>query len=858
MFTLTGKAAVLATLHYLYPIVIFIYYIITTLITIVTLKVEAAPNKHRCLIAALLFPVVISYLGQFLTLIIHSMIEWRFIGDADTIICLLLCTLVFGVEFISLLRRESPVWYPYIGSFGLGVLFDLAIQAVLYLTRAVNESFTLYEIIDRAIVAGRLFCLLVAVTIYFTAAPTNEDGTEPERHSLLVSKEQTGGVAGYGATSGPGTEESNGAKNSSLAQPNESDESDESDWERYKRESGDRMAQKLKESGNWFTYLKRFTVFCDYIWPIHNRHLQLRMVLAGLCLFAKTAVAFLLPRQIGITIDSLSGFNNLNPWAQITVYIILRLLASSAGLSFLYQWLWMPLNYFTASAISEGAYKHILELSSDFHDNIRSSDLETAIQYGQSISNLLETICFTAIPMLINVVTAFTYLLIILGPYEYLIITTTAVIFWAVSTCMLPTLREVQREEIRAHFEERHACQAGIQGWITVVSFNQVSHEVLRYSTAVLKRIAKSQKLHRYALFTSTFQTLAFLFGLYCSAFLAAYRINIGKATPGDFSMLITYWAQVSSPMQFYASLGKKISQGLVEAERLLEILLAKPSVYSKEGTKPLKLTSGKVCFKHVFFSYDKKHEILKDINLDVAPGTTIAFVGTTGAGKSTILKLLDRFYDVGQGSIEIDGQDIRDVDVSSLRAHIGIVPQNPIFFDDTIINNIRYAKLDATDDEVFEACKAASIHEHILTFTNGYQTYVGERGRKLSGGELQRIAIARAILKKPAIVLLDEATSAVDTETEQKIQEALTRLCYHRTTFIVAHRLSTIMNADLIVVISGGEVIEEGNHASLIRAGGKYADLWSKQAFTTPKTLTRVESTPNLKFCETEEQTAA
>jgi len=329
---------------------------------------------------------------------------------------------------------------------------------------------------------------------------------------------------------------------------------------------------------------------------------------------------------------------------------------------------------------------------------------------------------------------------------------------------------------------------------------------------------------------------LVLLSGLLAGAFLAVYQVSHKQATPGQFIMLLTYWSQLVAPLTFFATLGKNISKDLIEAEQLLEIMQTKPTVVSKEKAPPLQFKGGHVRFNSVSFSYNSKKQILKNVDFEATPGETIAFVGATGAGKSTILKLLDRFYDVTEGSIEIDDQDIRDIDLFSLRAQIGVVPQDPILFDDTIMNNVRYAKLSATDEEVYEACKAASIHEQILTFADGYQTRVGERGTKLSGGELQRVAIARAILKRPAIVLLDEATSAVDTETEQRIQEALQTLCKGRTTFIVAHRLSTIMNADHIIVVTGGELVEQGSHEELIRANGKYADLWSKQIFVKPK----------------------
>lgn len=266
----------------------------------------------------------------------------------------------------------------------------------------------------------------------------------------------------------------------------------------------------------------------------------------------------------------------------------------------------------------------------------------------------------------------------------------------------------------------------------------------------------------------------------------------------------------------------------LVDAEQLLELFQTKPTV--KDGFNHLRLSTGRVDFEHVKFSYDGKKQIINDVSFRVEPGQTIALIGETGGGKSTILKLLFRFYDVTGGIIAVDGQDIRTLTLESLREQIGVVPQDPSLFNDTILSNVRYAKLDATDAEVVEACKAAAIHDKILTFTDGYHSKVGEHGVKLSGGELQRIAIARAILKDAKIILLDEATSSVDSETEGKIQDALKILSKGRTTFVVAHRLSTIVDADRIIVIKDGAILEQGPPAELLRSKGKYYRLWTKQ----------------------------
>lgn len=270
------------------------------------------------------------------------------------------------------------------------------------------------------------------------------------------------------------------------------------------------------------------------------------------------------------------------------------------------------------------------------------------------------------------------------------------------------------------------------------------------------------------------------------------------------------------------------LMQRLVDAEELLRLFQTKPSIV--DGPNEFSFKKGLVQVEKVSFSYGERNEIIRDVTFHARPGQTIALVGETGAGKSTILKLMFRLYDVTSGSISIDGQDIRDVTLTSLREHIGVVPQDPTLFNDTIMANVRYAKLDATDDEVMEACRTASVHDKVMSFKDGYATKVGERGIKLSGGELQRVAIARAVLKDPPIIFLDEATSSVDSETEAKIQEGLLKLSKGRTTFIVAHRLSTIMNADRIMVVRDGTVVESGTPRQLMKSKGKYYHLWTRQ----------------------------
>ena len=405
-------------------------------------------------------------------------------------------------------------------------------------------------------------------------------------------------------------------------------------------------------------------IFFPYIWPVNNRELQVRVVLVGLCLLASNFLNLLIPRQMGIIQDSLTGQNNKNPWVEVLIFAGLKLVASEAGISLLRQWLWIPVEYYTFGALSTAAYSHVLNLSSDFHDSKSSSDIMMAIQCGQSISNILESVCFRAVPMFIDMTVAFVYLSAMLGPYEGFITIATAIVFMYIATSMISGLKNARRSEVSAWYREHYVRQAGIQGWSTVASFNQISHEEDRYSAAVRDRVEKTKKVYFGYILTYALQFLVLLSGLIAGAFLAVYQITHGQATAGQFIMLLTYWAQLVSPLTFFASLGRSISRDLLQAEQLLEIMQTKPTIVSKHGAPPLQFHGGEVRFEGVHFSYDGKKEILKDINFRAEPGMTVAFVGATGAGKSTILKLLDRFYDVTKGRISIDGQDIRDVDL--------------------------------------------------------------------------------------------------------------------------------------------------------------------------------------------------
>jgi ABC-type transport system involved in Fe-S cluster assembly fused permease/ATPase subunit len=401
------------------------------------------------------------------------------------------------------------------------------------------------------------------------------------------------------------------------------------------------------------------------VWPVNNKGLQLRAALVGVCLLVSNVLNLLIPRQLGIVIDSLDNANHSNPWAQVLVLAALKLLDSQAGITLLRQWLWLPVEYYSEQAMAVAAYSHVLNLSSDFHDSKSSSDIMTAISAGSSISDMLESLCFRAVPMFIDFAVALTYLSVTFGPYEGFITIATATMFIHVASYTIVALKEPRRTYVSTWYKEHYVQQAGIQGWSTVACFNQIGYEEDRYREVSQDKADKTMAINIMYYLAYALQYLTTLCGLLAGLLLAVHQVTTGRATSGQFIMLLTYWNQLVSPLSYFATLGKTISKNLIQAERLLEIMQTKATVVSKEGAPKFDFKGGRVQLKAVGFSYDNKKDILKDVTMDVAPGTTVAFVGQTGAGKSTILKLLDRFYDVTEGAIEIDGQDIRDVDLS-------------------------------------------------------------------------------------------------------------------------------------------------------------------------------------------------
>ena len=364
----------------------------------------------------------------------------------------------------------------------------------------------------------------------------------------------------------------------------------------------------------------------------------------------------------------------------------------------------------------------------------------------------------------------------------------------------------------------------------TVKYFNAENYEFGRYRKAVTDYQRAEYHVILSLTLMNTCQNTVFMLGLLTTSFMAAYQVSVGQADVGQFVTLLSYMAQLQGPLNFFGTFYRSIQSAMINAERLLELFREQPTVVDSPMATPLRKCKGEITFENVEFSYDARKPALDRLNFECKPGTRTALVGESGGGKSTVFRLLFRFYNAHKGRILIDGRDVRDITIDSLRRNIGVVPQDTVLFNESLMYNLKYANQNATDEDVYEACRAASIHDKILTFPDGYQTKVGERGLRLSGGEKQRVAIARTILKNPRIILLDEATAALDTETEEHIQRALSTLSHGRTMLVIAHRLSTVTTADRILVLNEGQLVESGTHDELLAMKGRYASMWRKQ----------------------------
>ncbi len=575
-----------------------------------------------------------------------------------------------------------------------------------------------------------------------------------------------------------------------------------------------------------------------YLWPKGETAAKVRVVIAAVFLVCAKVAVVLVPVLYSRAVDALAPAGGAAvlavPLALIVGYGLLRVAAS--GFGELRDAVFAAVQQRTVRRVALQTFQHMHRLSLRFHLDRQTGGLSRGIERGTTgIENVLRLAVFNVIPTLLEVAMVTTILWRVFD-WRFALVTLVAVGIYLAFTLLFTGYRvRIRRTMNENDSDAQSKAVDSLLNYETVKYFGNEAHEAARFDAAWARferAAVKSQvTLNMLNLGQATIMAL----GLAVVMLLAAEGVQDGSMTVGKFVLVNTYLMQMYQPLNMLGFVYREIRQGLTDMEQMFRLLAVGQEVADKPGAPalaaPHKGPAGEVVFEDVRFGYDEARGVLRGVSFRVPAGGSLAVVGPTGAGKSTISRLLFRFYDATGGRVLIDGQDIRDVTQDSLRAAIGVVPQDTVLFNDTIRYNIAYGRLGASQEQIEHAARLAQVHEFVMRLPDGYDTKVGERGLKLSGGEKQRVAIARTILKDPRILVLDEATSALDTGTEQEIQAALRAVAAHRTSITIAHRLSTVVDADQIIVLDHGRVAEQGTHAALLAEGGMYARMWAMQA---------------------------
>lgn len=572
-----------------------------------------------------------------------------------------------------------------------------------------------------------------------------------------------------------------------------------------------------------------------YLWPRDNSAVKTRLIVSMLLLVLAKLISAGTPFLYGYTVDSLvspdASLFVIGAIGLIVAYGLARVLSN--GFQQLRDVVFAPVAQRALRSLALETFQHIHNLSMRYHITRRTGGLSRIIERGvKGVEFLLRYLVFSIGPLALELVLLSVFLLWKLDLWYVLVLFgTIAVYVWF--TFKVTEYRVKLRREMNE--QDTDAAQKAIDSLLnfeTVKYFGAEAREAKRYDAAMAGYEAAALKTS-YSLAALNFgQALLITAGLTIVMVMAGLQVRAGALTVGDFVMVNAVMIQITMPLNFLGTVYREIRQALVDMGQMFDLLEQPKEITTKPGAPDLKVTGGSISLRNIAFSYEAGRQILRDVSLDIPAGQTVAIVGSSGSGKSTIGRLLFRFYDVtGGGALSIDNQDVRDVTQSSLQNAIGVVPQDTVLFNDTILYNIAYGRDGASRADVEQAARDAQIHAFIQSLPEGYDTVVGERGLKLSGGEKQRVGIARTLLKNPPILLLDEATSALDSETEHEIQGALAQAGLGRTVIVIAHRLSTVAEADMIVVLENGVVVETGRHEALLAKAGRYYDLWMLQS---------------------------
>ncbi|XP_063984581.1 ATP-binding cassette sub-family B member 6 isoform X2 [Diachasmimorpha longicaudata] len=590
-------------------------------------------------------------------------------------------------------------------------------------------------------------------------------------------------------------------------------------------------------SSTWKNVWYKITTLSPFLWPKKDCLLQFRVLFCFMLLIAGRIINLYVPIYNKKIVDSMTVDVLKFRWDLILIYVAFKFLQGGGTggmgvLNNLRSFLWIRIQQFTTREVEVELFRHLHSLSLRWHLSRKTGEVLRIMDRGtDSINNLLNYILFSIVPTIVDILVAIVFFISAFNKWFGLIVFSTMTLYIAATILITEWRTKFQRRMNLADNARNARSVDSLLNFETVKYYGAEPYEVENYREAILKYQVEEWHSVVTLNILNTVQNVIVCAGLLGGSMLCLHEIVYEKRlTVGDYVLFASYIIQLYVPLNFFGTYYRAIQKNFVDMENMFELLREEQEVIDAPGAGPLIVKRGKVEFSNVSFGYAPEKIILKNVSFTVPAGKTVALVGPSGAGKSTIMRLLFRFYDVDQGSISIDEQNVKTVKQESLRNAIGVVPQDTVLFNNTIKYNIQYGRIDAPEADVIAASKSADIHDKIRTFPDQYETQVGERGLRLSGGEKQRVAIARTMLKAPKIVLLDEATSALDTQTERNIQAALNRICANRTTIIIAHRLSTIIHADEILVLKEGEIVERGKHEELISFGGIYHDMWQAQ----------------------------
>jgi ATP-binding cassette, subfamily B, heavy metal transporter len=603
--------------------------------------------------------------------------------------------------------------------------------------------------------------------------------------------------------------------------------------------STERLRRNLSDGDNLVMTLVHLW---PYIWPADRPDLKARVVFATMLLFLAKFATIAVPFTFKWATDALAGHGTApvapgNWLAWVFAAPIVMTLAYGGTrivMGLLTQWrdgIFAKVAMHAVRRLAMLTFEHMHLLSLRFHLERKTGGLTRVLERGRNaIETIVRMVLLQLAPTIVELVLIVAVLLLHFDWRYVLAIGITVALYMLFTYYATEWRINIRRKMNESDSDANAKAIDSLLNYETVKYFSAEEREAKRYDRSMARYEDASVQAYVSLAVLNAGQAVIFTIGLAAAMVLCAYGVERGTNTVGDFVMINAMMIQLYTPLNFMGMVYREIKQAVIDIEIMFSLLARKPEIEDHPGAPALQVRTGNIRFENVSFAYEPARPILCDLSFEVAAGHTVAIVGPSGAGKSTISRLLFRFYDVTGGRIVIDGQDIRSVTQVSLRAAIGMVPQDTVLFNDTIRYNIRYGRWDASDGEVEEAARQAQIDSFIRRAPKGYDTEVGERGLKLSGGEKQRVAIARTILKAPPILLLDEATSALDSHTEKDIQDELDRVSKNRTTLVIAHRLSTIVNADEILVLDRGAIIERGTHRELLARGGLYAGMWNRQ----------------------------